>query len=98
MPCRHEFQPDIDGYPYCRFCGKYAYSDTYKPLCKCEDKNTKPNKLSKAEALLQAVRNTSVGSDVIIYNSDMQIWCILRVITKEHNEDKSGPEGFNGGV
>lgn len=38
--CKHEFQADTDGHPYCRKCGKYAYSDTYKPICKCEDKNT----------------------------------------------------------
>ena len=30
--CKHENQPDTDGHPYCRKCGKYAYSDTYKPI------------------------------------------------------------------
>lgn len=38
--CNHEYQPDTDGHPYCRFCGRYAYSDTYKPICACEDRNT----------------------------------------------------------
>ena len=51
-------------------------------------------KTSKAEALLQAVRNTEVGSDIIIHNSNMQIWCILKVIAKEHNEDKTDDGGF----
>jgi len=38
--CKHEFYADTDGHPYCRICGKYAYSNTYKQICKCEDKNT----------------------------------------------------------
>lgn len=38
--CKHEFQADTDGHPYCRKCGRYAYSNTYKPICTCEDRNT----------------------------------------------------------
>jgi hypothetical protein len=30
--CRHEYSPDEEGHPYCQRCGKYAYSDTYKPI------------------------------------------------------------------
>ena len=30
--CKHTFQPDINNYPYCSKCGKYAYADTYKPI------------------------------------------------------------------
>ena len=37
---KHEFQADTDGHPYCRKCGRYAYSNTYKPICVCEDRNT----------------------------------------------------------
>ena len=28
--CKHDFQADTDGHPYCRKCGRYAYSNTYK--------------------------------------------------------------------
>ena len=38
--CKHDFQADTDGHPYCRKCGRYAYSNTYKPICTCEDRNT----------------------------------------------------------
>lgn len=30
--CKHEFQADTDGHPYCTKCGKYAYSNSYKPI------------------------------------------------------------------
>lgn len=29
--CKHKFQADTDGHPYCTKCGKYAYSNAYKP-------------------------------------------------------------------
>ena len=45
--------------------------------------------ITKAEALLQAVRDTKVGSDIIIHNSDMSVWCILTVKCKEHREDET---------
>lgn len=47
-----------------------------------------PDKLSKGDALLKAIRETDVGSNVIIHNSNGCIWCILRVVAKEHPEDK----------
>jgi hypothetical protein len=50
--------------------------------------------MTKGEALLQAIRQTSVGSNVIVHNSDKQIWCILKVIAKEHDEDKTDDGGF----
>jgi hypothetical protein len=50
--------------------------------------------MKKSEAILTAIRNTSVGSDIIIHNNDKSIWCILRVICKEHKEN---PEE-NGGI
>jgi hypothetical protein len=43
---------------------------------------------SKAEALLQAVRETKVGSDIILHNPDMGVWCILTVRCKEHSEQE----------
>lgn len=42
--------------------------------------------MNKPEAILEAIRKTDVGSDIILHNSDMSIWCILRVIAKEHQE------------
>ena len=46
----------------------------------------------KAHAILDAIRKTPVGSDVIIQNEDMSIWCILTVKCKEHpeREDEDG--------
>ena len=45
-----------------------------------------PNKSTKAEAILDAIRKTDVGSDIIIHNEDMSIFCILTVKVKEHPE------------
>jgi hypothetical protein len=45
--------------------------------------------MKKGEALLQAIRDTPVGSNVVIHNADMQVWCILKVVAKEHDEDKN---------
>ena len=44
-------------------------------------------KKTKAEAILQAIRTTDVGSDIIIYNEDMSVFCILTVKCKEHPEN-----------
>ena len=41
---------------------------------------------TKAEAILDAIRTTEVGSDIIIQNEDMRIFCILTVKCKEHPE------------
>ncbi len=43
--------------------------------------------MNKSEAILNAIRNTDVGSDIIIHNNDLSIWCILKVICKEHAEN-----------
>ena len=40
----------------------------------------------KSEAILDAIRQTDVGSDVIIHNENMSIFCILTVKCKEHPE------------
>lgn len=42
---------------------------------------------SKAEAILQAIRDAEVGSDITILNEDMSIFCILKVKCKEHPEN-----------
>ena len=41
---------------------------------------------TKAEAILDAIRKTDVGSDIIIHNEDMSVFCILTVKCKEHPE------------
>lgn len=46
--------------------------------------------MNKEQAVLSAIRNADVGSDIIIHNKNMQVWCVLRVICKEHNEDRDG--------
>jgi hypothetical protein len=45
--------------------------------------------VEKAEAILDAIRKTDVGSDVIIHNNDGSIWCVLTIKIKEHKEDDS---------
>lgn len=42
--------------------------------------------MTKAEAILDAIRKTDVGSDIILHNNDMSIFCILTVKCKEHPE------------
>ncbi len=44
-------------------------------------------KTSKAEAILDSIRNAEVTDNVIIHNKDGSIWCILQVICKEHKEE-----------
>lgn len=52
------------------------------------------NKKTKSDAILDAIRKTSVGDDIIIHNNDKSIWCILTVKVKEHPEsvDEDGGE------
>lgn len=38
--------------------------------------------MTKEEAILDAIRKTDIGSDVVIHNEDMSIFCVLRVIKK----------------
>lgn len=42
--------------------------------------------MKKPEAILDAIRKTEVGSDIILHNNDMSVWCILTVKCKEHEE------------
>jgi hypothetical protein len=42
--------------------------------------------MTKEKAILEAIRKTEVGSDVILHNNDGSVWCVLRVICKEHTE------------
>jgi len=43
-------------------------------------------KISKAEAVMQAIRWVDVGGEVIIHNEDGSVFCILIVKCKEHPE------------
>jgi len=42
--------------------------------------------ITKGEAILQAIQNGEVNSDIIIHNEDGAIWCVLRILAKKHNE------------
>ena len=50
---------------------------------------------TKAEAILDAIRKTDVGSEIILHNNDMSIWCILKVVCKEHPENPEDNGGLN---
>lgn len=54
---------------------------------------SKKNPSSKAEAILDAIRKTPVGSDIIIHNEDMSVFCILTVKCKEHPERRDEKHG-----
>ena len=44
--------------------------------------------MTKAEAILDAIRKTEVGDDIILHNESGMIWCVLTVKCKEHPEEK----------
>lgn len=46
--------------------------------------------ITKAEAILDAIRQAPVGSEVVIHNNDKSVWCILTVVCKEHDETDDG--------
>lgn len=41
---------------------------------------------TKADAILQAIRNADVGNNIMIHNEDGSVFCILEVKCKEHPE------------
>lgn len=41
---------------------------------------------AKAQAILYAIRKVRVGNEIIIHNDDGSVWCILRLIAREHEE------------
>jgi len=53
-----------------------------------------PEKMKKSEAILEAIRKTSVGDDIILHNNDMSIWCILTIKCKEHEETRDEDGGI----
>lgn len=44
--------------------------------------------MNKPDAIIQAIREADVGDDVIIHNEKGMIWCIVRVVSKEHEETR----------
>lgn len=43
--------------------------------------------MEKHESIYRAIQNALVGDEIVIHNNDGSIWCILKVIAKEHEED-----------
>lgn len=43
-------------------------------------------KVSKKDAILEAIRCMDVGNEVVILNNDGSVWCILKMICREHPE------------
>jgi hypothetical protein len=69
--------------PYeCEFRNTHFYCPHPEHGCTCELVAC----ATKAAAILDAIRKTDVGSDIIIQNEDMSIYCILTVKCKEHPE------------
>ena len=55
--------------------------------------------MTKTSTILEAIRTAAVGDDIILHNEDTSIWCILRVIAKEHEETREeGSITERGGV
>jgi len=42
--------------------------------------------MDKSTAILKAIKKGEVGSNIIIHNEDSSIYCILKIIAKEHEE------------
>jgi len=42
---------------------------------------------AKGQAILYAIRKCRVGNEVIIHNNDGSVWCIIKVIAREHKEN-----------
>lgn len=51
------------------------------------------NHAFKADAVLQAIRDADVGDDVVIHNEHGMVWCIVRVMSKEHLEEHNEIKG-----
>lgn len=75
--CRWEITTNEE----CEYRETHHYCPHEEHACDCEPVNS-----TKAEAILDAIRQTDVGSDIIIHNEDMSVFCILTVKCKEHPE------------
>jgi hypothetical protein len=47
--------------------------------------------MNKGEAIVEAIRTSDVEDQIIIHNDSGMVWCVLKLICKEHeeNEDKT---------
>jgi hypothetical protein len=76
--------------PYeCEFRNTHHYCPHPEHGCTCELVEC----ATKATAILTAIRNAEVGSDIIVNNDDGSIFCILTVKCKEHPETIGEGEG-----
>ena len=62
-------------------------SPAHPEYCKCSwcrmPKQVEEDE-KKAKAILEAIRYSSVGDDIIVHNPDGSVWCILTLKTREH--------------
>ena len=42
--------------------------------------------MKKLDAIIQSIREAKVGDNVVIHNEQGMIWCIIKVLVKEHDE------------
>ena len=85
--CEKSFDEHENG--MCPYCHSTNFADKQEE----EIVYQREKRRTKAEVILEAIRKTEVGSDIILHNNDMSIWCILTVKCKEHKEDKSDDGG-----
>jgi hypothetical protein len=51
-----------------------------------EEKRRRDN---KAIAIHKAMQNCRVGNEVVVYNDDGSVWCIVKMVMKEHEHEKN---------
>lgn len=49
--------------------------------------------MTKADAILRAIRNSKVGDQVIIHNNAGMVWCIIKIVCQEHPEKVTEENG-----
>ena len=56
-----------------------------------ENKEIILSSASKAGTIYGCIKDSSVGDTINIYNEDCSVWCVLKVICKEHPESEAKP-------
>jgi len=46
--------------------------------------------MTKADAILKAIRKSKVGDQVIIHNNAGMVWCVIKIVCQEHPEKSKG--------
>ena len=64
-----------------------AFIKIAKQKCLEHESDGTFNNMIKPKAILEAIRKAEVGSDIIIHNDDMSVWCILTKKCEEHEEE-----------